>query len=222
MFSPLSVRIFLPHAFALFFFSLLSICPAAAQQEVGFFSIVNAVGLPTNTMVSVDNRVMRKDGFKPGQTTGGLGLPAGSHTISVTNADCKPATLALPLNPASSPILIIYSVESGIQNGKPVRQLKLLVHANRSESAKGFSAIYVSQKASVSAAFNGQLQTLQPLREVNVGNAGARALTVSYNNEPLGNFKPEEPGNYLIVLYDTPDSKLGAVMIQDVIRHVAG
>jgi hypothetical protein len=206
---------------AIFLLSIF-IHPVAAQKEVGFFSIVNAVGLPTNTIVTVDGRPLRTDGLKPGQATGGLGLLAGSHNIGVANGDFKPATLALPLNPGSSPILIIYCVEGGYQGGKLVRELKLLLRPNRAESSKGFSAIYVGKKPFVSVAFNGQLQTLQALREISVGSANDRALTVSENNQPLADFRPEEQGNYLVVVYDTPDSKLGAVVIRDVIRRVGG
>ena len=78
----------------------------------------------------------------------------------------------------------------------------------RSATTRVYSAIYAGKSSAVSVSFNGQNQTVQNLREVRV--AGSGSLTIKSDNDVI------------IVLYDMPDSKVGAVIIQDVIRRVAG
>lgn len=195
---------------------------AQGRNKVGFFTLVNAVALPSNTVVAVDNRVLRPQGFAPGMATGGLGLQAGPHTITAANADCKAASLNLQLDANGSPIVIAYLQETHVSDGRIIRELKLFARGNQPSAAtKVFSALYAGKNQSVSVSFNGQPQSLQPLREVRIAASGP-AIRVTRNNQSVAAFNPEESGNYIIVFYDTLDGNIGAVLVQDVIRHAAG
>jgi len=61
---------------------------------------------------------------------------------------------------------------------------------------------------------------VQNLREVRVSASGS--LNVKSGNDIIATYAPDESGNYLVVLYDKPDSKVGAVIVRDVIHHSRG
>ena len=58
-------------------------------------------------MIAMDGRTVR--GFKPGEATGALGVPAGPRTLTASNTDCKPATLSLQVDQTASPVVIVYT-----------------------------------------------------------------------------------------------------------------
>ena len=200
---------------------MLGFSPSAPAQggKVGFFLFVNAVGLASDTVLAMDGKTLR--GFKIGEATGGLGVLAGPHTLTASNSDCKPVTLALQVDPTASPIVIVYAVEVRAPGGKIAHELRFFARGNqRSATTKVYSAIYAGKNPGVSVSFNGQTQTVQALREASV--AGSGSLTIKSGNDVICNFSPDEAGNYVAVLYDKPDSKVGAVVVRDVIHHSGG
>lgn len=52
--------------------------------------------------------------------------------------------------------------------------------------------------------------------------AASGALAIKAGNDVIASYSPDEAGNYLVVLYDKPDSKVGAVVVRDVIHHGGG
>jgi len=188
--------------------------------QAGFFSLVNAVDLTTNTIVSVDGRPLRSDGLKPGIVTGGLGFIAGTHRLDATNDGCKPASLSLQLSPGSSPIVIVYAVDGKNASGQTIRELRVFAHANMAAGdKKSFSLIYTGQLPSVSIAVNGQTKTLQPLKELAV--PGVTSVRIDQNNQPIGQFSPTDVGNYLIILFGN-QPQLRAILAEDIIFKQAG
>ena len=200
---------------------ILGFSPSAPAQggKVGFFLFVNAVGLASDTVLAMDGKTVR--GFKPGEATGGLGVLAGPHTLTASNSDCKPVTLVLQVDPAASPIVIVYAVEARAPGGKIARELRFSARGNQPPSTtKAYSAIYVGKAAEVAVSFNGQNQNVQNLREVRVAASGS--LAVKSGNDVIASYAPDEAGNYLVVLYDKPDSKVGGVIVRDEIRRGHG
>jgi hypothetical protein len=200
---------------------MLGFSPSAPAQgqKVGFFVFVNAVGLATDTMLAMDGKTLR--GFKSGEATGEMGVLAGPHTLTASNTDCKPSTFVLQVDPTASPIVIAYEVEARDPNGKIVRELRFSARGNAPPATgKTYSAIYAGKASSVYVSFNGQNQTIPNFRETRVEVSGA--LTVKSGNDVIATYAPDEAGNYLVVLYDKPDSKVGAVVVRDVIPHTRG
>ncbi|MEY2484477.1 MAG: hypothetical protein QOH39_125 [Verrucomicrobiota bacterium] len=192
----------------------------AQDQKAGFFSVVNAVNLPTSTLVSVDGKPLRPDGLKPGKVTGGLGFATGAHRVDATNSNCKPSSVSLELSPSASPILISYMVETKTQAGEVVRELRLFPAQNAAATTtKSFFALYAGQTPSRTVSFNGHAFTLQPLQKISLGTASS--VSVVENGQPVGNFAADTAGNYLVVLFDK-GSGLGAVMADDIIFKRAG
>ncbi len=54
----------------------------AQGQKVGFFLLVNAVDLASDTVIAMDGKAL--GGFKPGEATGGLGVLAVLHSLQAT------------------------------------------------------------------------------------------------------------------------------------------
>ena len=194
----------------------------ASAGNGALVSFVNAVPLETNTILSIDKGRLLKDGFAAGQATGGLSFEAGSHTIRVANGDCKPAFLNLQLEPNASATVIAYVVETDAPNGRITRKLRLLVRDNHpTATTKALSAIYAGRKPLMSVIINGQCQTLEPVHELRLA-SGKPIVQVTYGNQPIVDYDPQEAGSYLIILYDKPAAKIGGVVIRDVIRPVSG
>jgi len=188
--------------------------------QAGFFSLVNAVDLATNTIVSVDGRPLRPDGLKPGIVTGGLGFIAGTHRLDATNDGCKPVSLSLQLSPGSSPIVIVYAVDGKNASGQAIRELRLFSHANMpAGDKKNFSLVYTGQLPLVSVAVNGQGKTLQPLKESAL--PSLTSVKIEQNNQPIGQFSPNDAGNYLIILFGN-QPQLKAILADDIIFKQAG
>lgn len=195
---------------------------AQNPPSAGFFAVANAVGVSTNTIVSVDGRPLRPDGLKPGKVTGGLGFPIGQHRIEVRNADCTPASASLQVTDGVSPIVIVYSVLSPHPGGPPTRDLKLFTRGNAAPvtGRKNYSIIYAGSSPSLHVSINNQTKTLQPLVEVPVGEAGS--LNITQNGQAVGTIGSDAPGNYLVILYDGADSAVKATLAEDIIYKQAG
>ena len=115
----LSKRHFEVAVSAIVFLLATGLTGVAQTPDAGFFTIVNTVDLPTNTIVSVDGKALRPDGLKPMQVTGGLGFSAGTHRLTATNGNCLPASLSLQVSPSASPIVILYQIITRNAAGLP-------------------------------------------------------------------------------------------------------
>jgi hypothetical protein len=190
--------------------------------SAGFFSIVNAVGLSSNTIVSVDGRALRADGLKQGKVTGGLGFPVGTHQIEARNAECTPAAAPLQVVEGVSPIVVVYTVLTNHPGGAATRDLKLFTRGNSAPTTakKNYSVVYTGSSPALHVAINNQTKTLQPLIEVPVGEAGS--LHITQNNQPVGDVGSDGPGNFLAILYDGPGSGLKVTLAEDIIYRQAG
>jgi hypothetical protein len=192
-----------------------------SQTEAGFFSLANVVNSKTNTIVSVDGKPLRPDGIKPAKVTGGLGFPVGSHRIDATNMNFKPISMSIDLSPSVSPIVIVYSVEVRGPTGQVTRELRLLSRQNRPPSGgKTFGVIYAGSLPTVAVSLNGQPKTLRPLQEEVLGKISS--VTVAQNNQQFASFSPDEAGNYLVILFDSEASHLGATLAEDIVFKAAG
>jgi hypothetical protein len=201
---------------------LLSPGVFAQGQDAGFFTLVNAVDLPTNTIVSVDGKALRADGLKPGKVTGALGFVQGSHRIDATNKDCKPAAASIQVEALKPQIVILYLVHTLGPGGRPMSELRISSQPSTAKTdSRAFAAIYVGQNGSEALSVNGQSRILRPLQEVFLGKVSS--VSIAQNNVQIGTFRQEaEPGNYLIVLFDKQDSHPGALLVQDADYKVAG
>jgi hypothetical protein len=195
---------------------------AQNPPAAGFFSVVNAVDLTTNTLVSVDGKPLRPDGLKPGKVTGGLGFISGKHRLDVTNADCKPSSLSLDVTEGSSPIVIIYMVSISRPGAQPLRELHLFVRGNTptAPDKKTFSVIYAGAAASQPVTVNGQMKALRPLIDTPVGEASS--LIIVQNGQSVASIAPDVAGKYVAVLFDGQDSRLKAVLAEDAVLRRAG
>lgn len=205
-------------------FALLSLFAGrsfAQKPEAGFFTLVIAVDLPTNTIVSVDGKVLRPDGLKSGKVTGALGFIEGGHRIDATNGSCKPVSASLQLTAGKPLIVILYLVQSRGPDGRIVNELRISSQpSTASTKPKAFTALYVGQRNLGALAINGQTQILKPLQPVALGKVSS--VSISQNGQAIGSFNQLEPGNYIVVLFDKQDAHLGALLVQDVAYTQAG
>ncbi|HEY1583235.1 MAG TPA: hypothetical protein VGF73_09065 [Chthoniobacterales bacterium] len=200
-----------------------TLCGTAAAQvpKAGFFTLVNAVSLSTNTIVSVDGKALRPDGIKPGMVTGGLGFAEGSHRLDVANGKAKPASLQIPVAAAACPIVVIYSARRLDPSGRPADELRLFSRPHaQTTKGKQFFALYAGQAASRSVQINGRPLALKPLQEVRIGTAAS--ASVKESSRAIDDFAPEEEGNYLIVFFDGKDNALRAVLAPDIVYQAGG
>jgi hypothetical protein len=184
--------------------------------KLGFYCIVNGVAGPSNTVVSVDNKPLRPDGFKSGRATGGLGLPIGGHTISATNGTLKPGSVPLQISQEMTPIVLIYVLVGKDQFGRPEDQLHLFPRPNKPRPTNlRFSAIYVGKAPQQEVVVNGHAVVLPTLKEVDLGESPS--VLIYQKDHLVGSKTPDGKGNYLAVVYDAADSQIAASFVEDAV-----
>lgn len=217
--------------------SLCLLLPLAAQEappKVGFIRLVNAVAPGTgNVHLKVDGEDMFPKGYKLGQRTGGIGLMAGSKKITITRDGVEEGTTTLTLGVGETVSLISFAEKVPAKDDKPEHwEIKILRLKQRDvESGYRLTVISVSP----------ELETLFAIRKEGdknkAGHSVKRLMTTTIDlgkqagdvgiflrdsEESLSFFRPDSPGNYVVVLYQEPDGTTKAISFYDPKFVIAG
>ena len=201
---------------------LLITCGSLLGQKptAGFITLVNAVSLPTNTIIAVDGKRLPPLGLEPGKVTGGLGFTEGTHRIDASNGAALAVSSSIQISSVSK-MVIIYSVRRKDAKGIPIEEIRMFSCPGVAvEKGRQFYVLYAGGLSSQQVSINGQSVVLSPLKEVAVGSAGS--LSINQNGQPVADLHPEEPGNYLAIVFDGQDSKIKAVLARDIQYTAAG
>lgn len=213
--------------------------PAIAQEEgppqVCFVRIVNAVAAGEgNTRFEIDGEDIFPKGYKLGQRTGGFGLKAGSHSIRILKDGVEPGTTKVDLKTGETMSLIGFAEKlppkKGEEDQPPVFTTRIL-RLKQSDPERGYRMTIVSVsskdqvevqaaiqgKGSVEKAFAKRLATTS----VDLGRSRGEVL-VKVGDEIVTTLSPEDPGNYVVVLYDDPDGNVKAISFFDPKFVIAG
>lgn len=210
--------------------------PVFAQEsppQVGFVRIVNAVA-PGEGKVSmlIDGEDIFPKGYDLGQRTGGFGLKAGSHTITIKKTGVESGTTKITLNTGETLTLIGFAekVPAKKEGDPPVWVTKIL-RLKQSDPERGFRMTLVSvcdtDEVTIKAAVQGKgsIETahVKRLATTSVDLGGARGeVLVKAGEDIVTTLSPEDPGNYVVVLYQDAEGRIKALSFFDPKFVIAG
>lgn len=215
----------------------LLVTPGLFAQEgppqVGFVRIVHAVAAGEGKAnIVIDGEDIFPKGYQLGQRTGGFGLKAGAHSITVKKNGVEPGTTKITLNTGETMTLIAFSekVPPKKEGDLPVWQTKIL-RLKQSDPERGYRMTLVSvcdkDEVTVKAANQGKgaIETahVKRLTTTMVDLGGARGeVLVKAGEEIVTTLSPEDPGNYVVVLYQDEKGAIKALSFFDPKFVIAG
>ncbi len=209
---------------------------ARAQQEppgVGFVRIVNAVAPGEGKAnIIIDGEDIFPKGYNLGQKTGGFGLTAGPHTISFRKSGVESGTTKITLSKGETLTLIGFAEKVAAEkpDDPPVWRTKLL-HLKQSEPEHGYGLALVSlcpqDEIKVQTEVQGRPKPEMVyakrlvVTRMNLGKSKKEVL-LKAGGETVARVLPEDPGNYVVLLYEDAAGKVKALSFYDPKFVVAG
>lgn len=204
------------------------------RPQVGFIRLVNAVGPGTgNTKLLIDGENMYPKGYKLGQRTGGIGLEAGAKKIAISKEGVEEGTTTLNVEAGETISLIAFAEKIPADKDKPERWAVKILRLKQRAQEKGFRLTVLSVCKNPEVLFETDIQgrdkpegsSVKRLMTttIDLGNAGGD-VTVRLRNPAkiLTSFRPDDPGNYVLVVYDGADGEVQSLYFYDPKFVIAG
>lgn len=215
---------------------LLATGAALAQDgppQVGFVRIVNAVAAGEGkASILIDGENIFPKGYDLGQRTGGFGLKSGSHTITIRRDGVEPGSTKVDLKVGETMTLIGFAekVPAEKKDDPPVWKTRIL-RLKQSDPERGFRMTLVSvcdkEEVTIQAAIQGK-QTVESATVkrlattmVDLGRSRGEVL-VKAGDEIITTVSPEDPGNYVVLLYQDAAGAIKAISFFDPKFVIAG
>ena len=191
---------------------------------MGFIRIVNAVEKGTGPVnVLFDGEDMRPKGYKLGDATGGIGLKPGSHKITIKREGIKEGLTNVTLEKNQTVTLIPFAELVPATDLVPQHHKVQILRLMQKSVESGRTATFVSVSANPelkvelmgengiwASVFVKRLSISEPPLNFSQAFAPVKVNGEKINPIPIGG-----AGNYVVVLYDTPDGKVGSVYFRD-------
>lgn len=207
-----------------------------SPPEVGFLRIVNAVAKGEgNTNVLIDGEDIFPKGYRLGQRTGGYGVKAGSHTITIKKQGLESGTTKVTLAKGETLSMIGFAElvppdKDAKEDVPPVWRIKILL-LKQSDPESGYRMALISlctkEEMIINAETVGRSKpemyglTRLKITNVNLGNSKPE-VTLKAEGETLCVVAPEDPGNYVVVIYEDEIGKVKALSFYDPKFVIAG
>ncbi len=206
-----------------------TISVSLAQQDkpanpTGFIRVVNGVAQgPGNINVMIDGDDMRPQGYKLGDATGGMGLRAGTHKVVIKKEGLEDGSTSVVLEKDQTVTLIPFSEKVPASDKRPayfrIQILRLRQHDVESGRLATFVSVSANPEIKVdlqdeggksASAYVKRLAIAEMPLNYTQGYAPAKVNGVSISPIPIGG-----AGNYVVVLYDTPEGKVESLYFRD-------
>ena len=205
----------------------------ATSPEVGFLRIINAIA-PGNgtTRVLIDGEELFSKGYELGQRSGGIGLAAGPHTVTLQKNGVESGTTKIELKSGETLSLIGFAEKiPATDEDAPPRWTTKILKIKQNDPERGFRMTLLSvcdlDEVKVDAIIPGQkdITTAHVKRlttaAIDLGNTRSEAM-VKVGGEVITTISPDEPGNHVVVLYQDADGKIRALTFFDPKFVIAG
>lgn len=201
--------------------------------EVGFLRIVNAVAPGDgNANILVDGKDLYPKGYKLGQKTGGFGVKAGQHTISIQKTGVETGTTKVTLGNGETLSMIGFAEKiPPVKEGDPVKWKTRILLLKQSDPESGYRLALVplsnqeELKVEVQTLGKPQSDIVYAKRlavtSVNLGKSKPE-VNVKVGGESVASIAPEDPGNYVVVFYEDETGKVKALSFYDPKFVIAG
>jgi hypothetical protein len=205
----------------------------ATSPEVGILRIINAIA-PGNgtTRVLIDGEELFSKGYELGQRSGGIGLAAGPHTVTLQKNGVESGTTKIELKSGETLSLIGFAEKiPATDDHAPQRWTTKILRLKQSDPERGFRMTLLSvcdlDEVKVDAIIPGQkdITTAHVKRlttaAIELGNTRSEAM-VKVGGEIITTVSPDEPGNHVVVLYQDAEGKIRALTFFDPKFVIAG
>jgi hypothetical protein len=205
----------------------------ATSPEVGFLRIINAIA-PGNgtTRVLIDGEELFPKGYQIGQRSGGIGLAAGPHTVTLQKNGVESGTTKIDLKSGETLSLIGFAEKiPATDDHAPQRWTTKILRLKQSDPERGFRMTLLSvcdlDEVKVDAIIPGKsdITTAHVKRlataAIDLGSTRSEAM-VKVGGEVITTISPDEPGNHVVVLYQDADGKIRALTFFDPKFVIAG
>lgn len=196
--------------------------PAAAPT--GFIRMVNAISYGTGKVnLIIDGEDMRPQGYVVGDATGGIGMKAGSHKITIKREGVKEGTTTVQLDKDQTVSLIPFAelvpASDLVPKHYEIRILRLKqkqVDFSRMATFVSVSSLpeikveLADENAKWATVFVKRLAISETPLNYSQGYAPAKVNGEAIKPLPIGG-----KGNYVVVLYDDDAGKLQSLYFRD-------
>ena len=215
------------------FASMFSAIGKEGSPEVGFLRIINAIA-PGNgtTRVLIDGEDLFPKGYQLGQRSGGIGLVAGPHTVTLHKNGVESGTTMIDLKSGETLSLIGFAEKiPATDDHAPPRWTTKILKLKQSDPERGFRMTLLSvcdlDEVKVDAIIPGQKDiTIAYVKRlstavIDLGSTRSEAM-VKVGGEIVTTVSPDEPGNHVVVLYQDAEGKVRALTFFDPKFVIAG
>lgn len=213
-----------------------AVSPVRAQQkqsEVGFIRIVHAVAPGQGKVnILIDGEDIFPKGYDLGQRTGGFGMKAGVHMITLKKEGVEPGTTRVTLKNGETLTLIGFAEKiPGKNDGDPPAWKTRILRLKQCDPERGFRMTLVSVcdqdevtvKAAVQVKKGIEVASVRRLTTtlIDLGRSRGEVL-VKAGDEVVNTVSTDDPGNYVVVLYQDSDGRIKALSFYDPKFVIAG
>ncbi len=224
-FSTLGLcRLLLPMTLALSSQLLLGQDKKDAPPPVCFIRIANTIAPGTgNVKVMVDSKDVYPPGYKFGAVTGGIGLPPGIHTVTISREGVKEGTSKVTVEKDQTVSLIPFAELVPATDQEPVHYVIHILRLKQKEIQEGRSASFISVSGlpEVLAELRdpaGKWEKI-PVKRLKIGEATIHYpegyAPVRVNGKGMNPIPIADAGNYVVVLYDDPEGNICTLNFRD-------
>lgn len=206
-----------------------TLCAVFAQEDAeappgGFIRLVNGVALGSGQVfLTINGENVRPSGYKLGDATGGIGLPVGSHKVTIKRDGVKEGTTTVVLAKNQTVTLIPFAEKVPASDEEPASFKIQILRLKQRDVDSGRMATFVSVSANPEIKIELQGEdgkwasstvkrlsiTEMPLNYTQ-GYAPARLNGVAIKPIPIGG-----SGNYVVVVHDDAEEKLQSLYFRD-------
>jgi hypothetical protein len=193
-------------------------------KPLGFIRLANAVAQGTGPLqFLINGEIMNPDGYQLGDATGGIGLPPGSHTVTVRRDGVTEGTTKINLVADETTTVIPFAERIPASDEEKAHWQIRVLRLKQKEPDNGRTATFVSVAAEpeiaveLSTPNNTWLQT----RVKRLGTAELPIqypegyATIRHKNEKIGAIPVGNVGNYVVVLYSDEEGALHTLQFRD-------
>lgn len=202
----------------------LAIAQDKAPEPTGFIRLVNGVAPGTGPLfLHINGENMRPAGYNLGDATGGIGLRAGSHKITVSREGVSEGSTTVNLGKDHTVTVIPFAVKVPASDTEPAHFKIQILRLKQKDVESGRVATFVSvsenpelkvevksEEGNWSTAFVKRLSITEVPLKYSQGYAPAKVAGNPIKPIPIGG-----AGNYVIVLYDDPEGNVQSLYFRD-------
>jgi hypothetical protein len=218
------------------FVFVVSVASGFAQAEkpsAGFLRVVHLVAPGEGTLrVKLDGAELFPRGYELGQRTGGIGLPPGGHVVELSKHGVESVKEKLDLRPGETITVLAYAEKLPLKReNEPPRwaiKLRKLPVAVPGEGYRLSLISFCDREELVVRTFVETKRKTEttPLKrfqtsEVDLGR-GRGGVEIRLENEALVAVSLDEPGNYVVLLYEDASGRVRALAFYNPKLEVAG